>query len=266
MYEAFYSFESTPFSRSIPADSIHMSAEMEEMLNRLQYVAERQLFAVITGDCGCGKTVLIRKFSETLNPHKFKVLYVSDSKLTPRHFYRYLLEQLGFQAKYHRGDAKRQLQNEIAVAKAMCGIQPICICDECHLMDREMLEEVRFLLNMKLDSESPMGLVLVGQTELWQRLQLQAYAAIKQRIDIQGTLNHYDRAQTGMYISHQLKTAGCTAELFTDAAVDKIYQYSSGIARVINKLCTSLLIYGSQSGKRLIDDHSVKFVLECEFS
>ncbi|WP_256704054.1 hypothetical protein NSU01_28470 [Paenibacillus sp. FSL H8-0259] len=48
-----------------------------------------------------------------------------------------------------------------------------------------MLEELRFLLNMKMDSESPMALILVGQSELWDRLGRQAYAAIRQRIDMQ---------------------------------------------------------------------------------
>ena len=59
-------------------------------------------------------------------------------------------------------------------------LQPVVVVDEAHLMDREMLEELRFLLNMKMDSQSPMALILVGQSELWDRLGLQAYAAIRQ--------------------------------------------------------------------------------------
>nr|WP_243735288.1 hypothetical protein [Paenibacillus turpanensis] len=53
-----------------------------------------------------------------------------------------------------------------------------------------MLEEVRFLLNFKMDAQSPMSLILVGQSELWERLHLQAYAAIRQRIDLQCELPH----------------------------------------------------------------------------
>ena len=45
-----------------------------------------------------------------------------------------------------------------------------------------------------------------------------------------------------------------------------IHQYTAGTARMIDKVCTSLLLYGSQSKLRLIDDHAVKLVLECEFS
>lgn len=266
MFEDFYELTATPFSRSIPTDSLYLPQELREILNRLNYVAERQLFAVLTGDCGTGKTTLLRKFSNDLDKNKFQFLYLSDSKLTPRNFYRIVLEQMGFEAKYNRGDAKRQLHAEIEIMKAVHGIQPICVCDECYLLSRLMLEEIRFLLNVKLDSHSPMGLILTGQTEAWQKLQLQAYTAIRQRIDIQSVLNHYDRSQTEAYIRHQMNYAGSTSELFSEAAMDMIYQYSAGTARIIDKVCTSLLLYGSQSRKRILDDHAVKLVLECEFS
>lgn len=266
MYESFYEMGQTPFMRGIPSHALYLSPELEEVLNRLTYVADRQLFAVLTGDCGTGKTTILRRFREDLDKNKYKFLYVSDSKLTPRTFYRHLLEQLGFTAKYNRGDAKRQLHDEIAIMKAVHGIQPVCICDESHLLSREMLEEIRFLLNTRLDSESPMGLILVGQSELWQKLQLQAYTAIRQRIDIRSALNHYDRSRTGAYMKQHLAYAGATNEIFTEAAIDAIYQYTSGTARMIDKVCTSLLLYGGQSKLRLIDDHAVKLVLECEFA
>lgn len=63
-----------------------------------------------------------------------------------------------------------------------------------------------------------------------------------------------------------MKNAGSTGEVFTEAAIDAIHQYNAGTARIIDKVCTSLLLYGSQSRKRIIDDHAVKLVLECEFS
>ncbi|MEK3762985.1 hypothetical protein MKZ07_31875 [Paenibacillus sp. FSL P4-0338] len=64
-------------------------------------------------------------------------------------------------------------------------------------MDREMLEELHFLLNMKMDSKSPMALILVAQSEFWDRQGLQAYAAIRQGIDMQCYLPHMDRAELG---------------------------------------------------------------------
>jgi len=266
MFEDFYGLSHTPFSRDIPTDQLYTSVMMEETMGRLEYAAKRQLFAVVTGDCGTGKTTTIRCFKDTLDPATFMVMYLADSKLTPRHFYKGLLEQLGCEAKFYRGDAKRQLHREIELMRGIHRLQPVVIVDEAHLLDREMLEEVRFLLNFKMDAKSPMALILVGQSELWDKFQLQSYAAIRQRIDLQCKLPHLDRAQVGEYIKQHLAYAGVDHEIFSDGAMDEIFRFSSGAARLVNKLCTHCLLYGAQNGRRIIDDHMVKLVIEGELS
>lgn len=264
MIESFYTLTHTPFTRDIPTTELYPSVSMEELLGRLEHAARRQLFAVMTGECGTGKTTIVRKLKDTLDPSEFMLLYLADSKLTPRHFYKGLLEQLGCEAKFYRGDAKRQLHREIELMKGIHHLQPVVVIDEAHLLDREMLEEVRFLLNFKMDSLSPMALILVGQNELWERLKLQAYGAIRQRIDLQCKLPHLDRAQVGDYIKRHLIYAGAEQEIFSDAAVDEIYRFSNGAARLVNKLCTHCMLYGAQNGRRIIDDHMVKLVINGE--
>lgn len=83
MYEVFYEFANTPFSRDIPTDQLYPSLMMEEVLGRLQHAAERQLFAVVTGDSGTGKTTTLRRLRDTLDPSKFMMMYLADSKLPP---------------------------------------------------------------------------------------------------------------------------------------------------------------------------------------
>ena len=266
MFEAFYDLSHTPFSRDIPAEELYMSPTLEDILGRLKYAAERQFFAVVTGDCGTGKTTTIRRFSAALEQSKFKILYLSDSKLTPRHFYKGMLEQLGCEAKFYRGDAKRQLHREIELMRGIHDLLPVVVVDEAHLLDREMLEEVRFLLNFKMDAQSPMALILVGQSELWERLTLQAYAAIRQRIDLQCKLNYYDRAQIGQYIERHLSYAGAKQDIFSAKAIDEIYRFSGGAPRLVNKVCTHCLLYGAQNHQRIIDDHMVELVIQGELS
>jgi len=266
MFESFYDLQRTPFSRDIPTDQLYPSLSLEETLSRLEYAAKRQLFAVITGDCGTGKTTTVRRFKDLLDPARFTVMYLADSKLTPRHFYKGLLEQLGCESKFYRGDAKRQLHREIELMRGIHGLQPVVVVDEAHLLDREMLEEVRFLLNFRMDAQSPMALILVGQSELWDKFQLQTYAAIRQRIDLQCKLPHYDRAQVGEYIKRHLTYAGAERDIFSDGAIDEIYRFSSGAARLVNKVCTQGLIYGAQNGRRIIDDHMIKLVIQGELA
>ena len=266
MFESFYGFTRTPFSRDICTENLYQSVILQEAVGRLEYAACRQLFAVLTGDSGTGKTTVIRRFKDILNPNRFMVMYLADSKLTPRHFYKGLLEQLGCEAKFYRGDAKRQLHREIELMKGIHSLLPVVIVDEAHLLDKEMLEEVRFLLNFKMDSESPMALILVGQSELRERLKLQAYSAIRQRIDLMCMMTHLDRAQTQEYVSQHLTYAGVEREIFSDGALNEIFQFSSGVARLINKLCTHCLMYGVENHYRIIDDHMVKRVIQGELS
>ena len=60
--------------------------------------------------------------------------------------------------------------------------------------------------------------------------------------------------------------AGCDKDIFTDAAVDDIFKFSSGTLRLINKICIGSLMFGAQNRKSLIDDRTVKLIVDSELS
>ena len=264
MYETFFEMGNTPFVRDVPPSQLYESQAMADALGRLSYTADRQLFAVVTADAGCGKSTLIRRFVSSLPKEGYLLLYLSDSKLTPRWFYKGMLDQLGIESRFYRGDAKRQLQREIEIIRGVQQKKVVCIMDEAHLLEKETIEEFRFLLNYRFDSMSPMALVLCGQSELWDKLRLQRYAAVRQRIDINCVLPHFDRAETEKYIQSHLSYAGGKQEIFTDKAMDDIYKESTGIARQINRIYEKSLMNASPQGKLLIDEHLVRYVIQYE--
>lgn len=265
MYKDFFGMTNRPFVRNVPPEQLYTSRAMEECLGRVIYASNEQLFAVLTSDSGCGKSTLIRRLIHDLPSDKFICLYLSDSKLTPKWLYNGLIQQLGGTQKFYRGDAKVELQKEIELIRGLQNKKVVCILDEAHLLDKETLEEFRFFLNTRIDSESPMALILVGQTELrTSKLNLQRYAAIRQRIDINCVLPHLDRAEMESYIGSHLVYAGGSREIFTSRALDEIYRSSTGIPRTVNRICEKCLMYAFQQQKRLIDDHMVQFVVEDE--
>ena len=146
MYEAFFGMTHTPFTRDLPPECLYETKAMSDVLGRLMYVADKKLFAVITSEPGCGKSTLLRKFDAMLPKDEYILLYLSDSKLTPKWFYKGLLEQLGIDSGFYRGDAKRQLQASIEIIQGVQKKRVVCILDEAHLLDKEMLEEFRFIL------------------------------------------------------------------------------------------------------------------------
>lgn len=264
MYEAFYGMTHTPFGKDIPADRLYESKQVQDAIGRLRYAADRKQFAVVTGDPGCGKSTLTRLFDSMLPKDRYTLLYVSDSQLTPRWLYNGLLGQLGIKAHFYRGDAKRQLQKALDVLHEEQKKSAVCVLDEAHLLEKETLEEFRFLLNGGFDSESPLSLVLVGQTELWEKLRLQRYTAITQRIDMNIVLKPLDLSETGLYIQAHLAYAGGDGKIFTPGAEDEIYKVSAGVPRMINRICEKSLLYSAQNRKKLIDEHVVRYVAEHE--
>ena len=265
MYREFFGMENIPFSRNVPPEMLYESSAMSEALGRMKYVSKEKLFAVVTADAGCGKSTLVRRLVNELPKEEYIVLYLSDSKLTPKWLYNGLIQQLGGTQKYYRGYAKLELQKEIELIRGLQNKNVVCILDEAHLIDKETLEELRFFLNTKIDSESPLALILVGQTELrTEKLRLQRYAAIRQRIDMNCILPHLDRAETEKYIEAHLTYAGGSRDIVTSRALDEIYRNSTGIPRVINRICEKSLMYAFQHQKRLIDDHMVLYVVEDE--
>lgn len=264
MFESFFQMTNTPFTRGIPVNCLYGDPEIQEIHDRLIYTAQKQLFAILVADAGMGKTTLLRKYRDSLQGTDFQVLYLADSKLTPRHFYNGLLEQLGCETRFYRGDARRLLHQQIEVMRGIGHQRLVVIVDESHLLSKEMFEEIRFLLNYHMDSENPLALILAGQTELWDKLKLQSLRAVQHRIDVKCFLNPFDFARTKAYIEQQLIYSGHEGPIFSEDAQKLIHEYSGGIPRLINRACSQSLIFAYQSRRSIVDDRMVRQVLESE--
>ena len=266
MYEAFFNFTKTPFQRDISPAAVYMTPQFKILQDRLSHGVKNRFFLVVTGDSGSGKTTVIRHFMSALDPNRTVALYVSESNLTPRNFYFDILNQLGIKPRFYRGDAKRQLVKEFQTLSDDKKL-PIIILDEAHLCDMEMLTEIRFLLNFDMDSRSPMSLILVGQSEIRTTLKKTINEAISQRIDLRCHIPPLDRCQTADYISsHLVYASGSHCDIFSDAAISAIFDYSSGLPRKINRLASLCLMHAAQINKRIIDDHMVALIIEGELS
>lgn len=263
-YCTFYNLAREPFVRDIPMEEMFFNEAFTEALSRLEFTCHKHWFATLTGECGSGKSTAIRCLSNRLDSKRFRVLYLADSQLTPKHLYNGLLQQLGVEGCFYRGDSKRKLHKELEVMIALHNIEPVIIVDEAHLLTRETMEEIRFLLNFRMDSSSPMALILAGQPELHDKLRGNHYLAIRQRINMKCNLPNYEPAQTRQYIERHLQYAGAKDEIFSESATEEIYRISAGCARVINKLCVHCLLYGAQHQRSVIDDSVVQLIAKEE--
>src|SRR6185436_5344454 len=115
-------------------------------------------------------------------------------------------------------------------------------------------EEIRILSELER-REKLVQLVLVGQPELRSSLRLPEMRQVDQRVSVRCELTSLDQAGVAGYVSHRLKVAGHGESRveFTTPALEEIYEGSSGVPRLINRICDRALQRGFASRSLQID-------------
>ena len=252
MIKDYFGLTETPFAKYVPAVNLYRSQAWQELSARLDHIVKSRALGVITGEVGAGKSTAVRALSTRLDPIRHPFVYIADSVLEPRGFYREVLSQFGVTPAYHQRDARRQFDHVLLDAHENQGKQPILVIDEAHLLSASMLAEVRFLSNFRYDSLSPFALILIGQPELRATLRMRALEPVRQRISVRYHLGGLEEHETKAYIEHVLKQAGASRPLFSESATAQIHSISRGIARVINNLCAACLLDVIAQGGQLV--------------
>ena len=263
MYEHFYGFKKKPFQLLPNPDFLFRSKKHDIALTYLEYgIYDRAGFIVITGEVGTGKTTQLNLLLRTLK-QDITIVFLSQTCLNPDEFLRIICQELSLP---HAGKGKSELIElfgKFLIEQFQKGQHVILILDEAQNLPLETLEEIRMLSNLDAGNETLLQIILVGQAELRDKLRWEGLRQFAQRIEVSYHLGPLDLAETGDYIRYRIKTAeGPDHELFDDAAIEEIYNYSKGIPRLINAVCHMCLVYGMADELKKVDHPLVANVLK----
>ncbi len=258
MYLEYWGLREKPFENTPDPKFFYSSKMHSEALTRILYALTNGKGCVmLTGEYGCGKTALVRKVIEALDPDTFDLALINYPIFSSSEFLREVLFQFGVEAKpgtrlelFHRASA-------FGYENVQKGKQNVLVIDEAQLIeDAEIFEQLRLLLNLQLEDKGLVSIFLVGQPELRERVM--AYPQLDQRIGIRYHLHYFAYEDMVAYIRHRLAVAGATREYFTPAAYAAIMRASHGVPRRINNICDLCLLDGSDSRCEIIDEAIVK--------
>ena len=250
-----------PFSRQIDPATLYESQAHREALARLQLMVENRYLGLLTGEVGSGKSTLIRRLFQNLDPMRYLSIYISTANLKPRDFYGELLRHVGEVPPFSLPKAKRLWSEALQVRQKQAEKALAVVVDEAQEMSDAMLGELRFVVSHQMDSCSLFPLILVGQSELRRTLRLKKYEAIAQRIPLQYHLGGLSSEETAHYIRHQMKTSGMATPVFAETAMALVHAASQGIPRIINQICSQALHDAAQRGHEVIEEAHIARVL-----
>ena len=251
MYRRFFGFSERPFRLVPDPDYLFLSRSHEEALCHLKYAADHgEGFVLITGEVGCGKTMLCRAFLEGLDPDT-ESAYIFNPKMDAYDLLCAINDEFGIPA---RGSTKELIDtlNRFLMEKRAEGKKVILIIDEAQNLTKDVLEQIRLLSNLETTKQKLFQIILAGQPELAEMLDSHELRQLAQRMSLSCVLNPLSRRETRAYIEHRLLVASKKPKkLFSRAAISKIYRYSGGIPRLINISCDRALLvaYGLNSRK-----------------
>jgi general secretion pathway protein A len=254
MYERFFQLTKMPFPLVSDPECIHLTAQHESVIRGLVFaVLERRGYLVLTGEAGLGKTTALRALAALLIESEVQASVILTPTLTSSEFLELLMLNFGFNEIPASKARRLRLLESFLIHSDAAGRVAALIVDEAHQLSEELLEEIRLLGNFEASGRL-LQIVLAGQTELNDRLNLPQMWHLKQRIATRLSLSRLDRGAVEEYMRFRWDEAGGASFFpFTDVAVDAVAAWSYGIPRLINSICDNALLIAFSETTRTVD-------------
>jgi len=254
LYQDFWGLKEKPFENTPAPRFFFRSPTVTETFAKLLYAIKSNQGAVLlTGEAGCGKTMLSRSLVDELDPDKTEVALLTSPSPTPTDLLREILYQIGEnQLDEDHTEIVHRLNGRLYDNFSL-GKSTLVIIDEGQLLtDNSLFEEIRLLLNFQLNDAFLITLLLIGQPELGERIR--NLSQLDDRLSARGILRPLERRDVGAYINHRMNVAGRSESAFSPEAVELISQYSGGIPRRLNHICDLCLVLSYSSQIDLVDE------------
>jgi general secretion pathway protein A len=262
----YYGLKEPPFDITPNPRFLFYSPKHREAFNHLLYgIRERKGFVQLTGDVGAGKTTLCRAMLEQLG-ERYATALILNPVLDAGQLVKAIAMEFGLQVGSMDRLETVAAFNEFLLQQVEQQREAVLIIDEAQDLTNDLLEQVRLLSNLETDNRKLLQIVLMGQPELRDRLNDFNLRQLRQRITIRYHLRPLTRTEVGQYVHHRLQVSGANgAPYFTGPALWRVYNYSTGVPRLINAVCDKCLLAGFVQLRERIDFRMVgKAIRELE--
>jgi type II secretory pathway predicted ATPase ExeA len=240
-YNDFFGFSDSPFLDVPDLRFLFLPKQHEQALAELtEFITARQGIAVVSGDDGVGKTMLVQALIQRL-PQSFQPLILTKPAAEPLAITLMIAQSLGLNL------GERTLVNLTPLADAIQAAAQqqqyfLLIMEDAHLLTDQNLEEIYILAQMEHQGQQLMPIILVGRKGLVPKVSSKANQRLHDLIRKNIFLSSLTFEETTLYIDHRLQQVGSSfKERFAEGCSGQIFSRTGGIPRRINQVCDKAL-------------------------
>ncbi len=253
---ALYGLKWNPFSPELPTEALLVSAKVESFCWRVENALVREGgFALISGDPGSGKSVVLRLLAERLarlSNLTVGVLSHPSSRLAD--FYREVGELFGVALQLHnRWATFKTLRERWLTHLHETRMRPVLLIDEAQELLPSVLAELRLLASTQFDSRTVLTVVLAGDGRLSERLRHDELRPLGSRIRLRLAMDYASSEELNVCLTHLLEHAGNPA-LMTEVLKSTICDHSAGNYRAMTTIATNLLTVAIERNLSQLDE------------
>jgi general secretion pathway protein A len=246
MYTEFYGLKDEPFLLT-PDHRFYFESQVHgQAMAHLMYGLKRgEGFIVITGDVGAGKTTIVQRLCAIVDMAKVVPAHIANTLLTGPELLRMACAAFAITDVPHEKDAVLRRLQSFFEKLGRQGKKALLVVDEAQNLSPATLEELRMLSNFQVGNVSPCQIFLIGQPQFRGVLADPNLEQLRQRVIAAYHLGALSQEECGRYVTHRMKQVGwANNPVFRDDAMMAIYLHTGGIPRLINKLCSRVLLLG----------------------
>lgn len=262
MYRNFFGLTSLPFKITPDISVFYTDGSREDILAALVYTVSRGDGIVkVSGEVGCGKTMLLRLLENSLT-NEFSIVYINSPNLSAKDMLLYICAELSLSvdSDMMKFTLLNTLTNELLRLHSQ-GRKVVMLIDEAQAMTFDTLEEIRLLSNIETAEDKLLQIVLFGQPELDLALDNEKIRQLKNRISYSIYIPPLNPTEVNSYLNYRMRKSSYDGlDIFNNKVSEQVHKLSGGLPRSINTIADKLLMSAYSSGDKTISMKHIKML------
>ena len=191
-------------------------------------------FGTLSGTTGTGKTLLMREFSRTLDPHRQRLIYLGASKVSTLGMARYFAQEL------HLAPKRSVVETSQVVVSAIQSqsLHLIVWIDEAYRLLPDTMLEIVTMAEFDRESAQSFSVVFSGLPALELMLQESRLFSLRRRIRVRCVLTGLRRNELEGFLVHCF---GIESKRIAPAFHDELFERTQGTPALVQAVVQNIL-------------------------